>query len=311
MALHASIKVEIPKFDGRNGPVQAKFFLAQLEAVRQTQQIPQDKMQALVVQSLVYNSPAWIWYITTVADDTNKLSWDFLKQAFRNEFCKSLTLDQLHKEEAKLVKRGDESISDFFYRVKFFHQSKDFNISSDEKVEEGYRRQLDYRIRDSFLKGLPTSIVSKFMNLDVYTASSTEVLDMAIRVVRTDMTDLSHKINAVSLNSAKQPKDINTLVTEAVNSAFRSFQSGNNKQPTQRGQSNPNSNRNIPPPADKSMRPSPEELAKRSKQRCGRCRLLSVHRTRECWVPLDAQGKPFPRGRRRRADEVDAVTSLN
>ena len=267
--------MDLMKFDGRGGPIQFEAFHSNLKDLRTASGNSDEKMKAIMSSALKPQSPAWLFYHNTQRRSPEEVdTFDKMLKKFQDKYRANLPLETLFMEERKLIKEGNEKSDEFYLRCEHFHLNKDFNISADERAEEGYKRQLDRRIRDSFLKGLPSQIIHRLGNLDVYNATSQEVLQEVEKVMKTDVGSVD--VYAVEGDSAAE---------QEVAAFSHNRRSNNNQRQNQQGSYNNAS----------AKRPSFEELKARKKLQCHRCKMLVKHRAAECRVKLDANGKPLSR----------------
>lgn len=289
-----SLRLDVPKFDGRGGPTVARQFITQLKAVKAANEITDEKMLSVTISLLAPKSPAWMWYQSADSLHTDHVdTWENFLKNLSLQFQKSWTFEQQYKEEDKLVKESSESSQEFFYRCQFFHINMDCNLPADHKTEAGYKKQLDFRIRNSYLRGLPKTIVSRLTSMDTVTATSEQVFDLVQRLLVTDFgvrdsvqtVDTDYQdVSAFSHSRGKPSKP----------------QGGGGGGGARGGSYDPSRDPSRLMPCNPTLpRPSKEELALRDPMTCGRCKLNARHRTGECIVKMDIQtGKPFPSKRK-------------
>lgn len=314
-----SFKLSLPTFDGRDGPIQAHQYLAAFEACMSANKIPDTDARRIdfALTSFVHNSPAYYWAATDKFENPdNWKSYEAFKLALQTEFCKPLTLTQSLQERKQLVLRDKETPRQFYSRCLFYHRNKDFPLADTVKAEPGYTSQFKDRVKESFLAGLPASLLSRLVTLDLATASCQDILQAAS--------------NAALLLTQFQPSAASATASgpTAVDEVDAVGPPPRARRP-QRTQP-PSSGRRPPPPAPRPgapataaqvwARPSLAELRSRTLATCGRCRRLVKHRAAECFVDLN---KPPGRARPMRAkvneldnstdhtpDTVDSLTDL-
>ena len=110
----SALKMDIPKFTGKNGPIQCQSWISHLEALKEANQISDESMLHIARTSLTQDSPAWTFHFNESIMNKDAVgTWKNFIKAFREEFCRPLSLDQLQMAEQKLAKVQSETVSDF------------------------------------------------------------------------------------------------------------------------------------------------------------------------------------------------------
>lgn len=280
----SAVKIELAKYDGRRGPIQLKQFLMDLTSIQGTNNVPDARMRHLVSSAFERYSPSWYWYfnVTENAPDTIE-TYQMLRHALKVEFSRPLTLDHLQKEESKLVMTSTESVHEFFMRVKYFHNSKDFHIARDVKAQGGYQAQFDYRVRDSFVRGLPRAYVKKFHNLNVQDATSQVVLQAALQI---SVTDVGLPIDVHAVQSRERTDDDIAAIFRREMQNFQARGGGGGRgrggrgrgRGGGRGRGNGNASTGGQP-----RQVSMDELRRREKTFCNKCKKMVKHNASECF----------------------------
>lgn len=281
-----SVKIPLPSFDGLRGPIQAQQFINSMTAIFEANNVQGDRRPHLAKAAFLANSPAAIWLANEqLCNATAFATWDDMKTAITDEFCRPLTMAQTQIERRKLVMKTDETANAFFNRVRFFHNNKDFNLADAVKTTAAYKDQLALRVKESFVEGLPADLLPRLAAVNMHTITNNDLLT-AVLQAQALMPAASTSVNAISRFNKSRGK----------------------KGSSQGKPSTSSSNRSIPPPADRSKRPPPDVLRARSAQTCGRCRLMAKHRTLECFVKLDAAGNVVRT--RRPVDAIDDSAAI-
>lgn len=302
---HTSLKMDVPKFDGRDGPLQAQQFLLSIQTLIDGNAIPAERQKHLAISALAPKSPAWLWYYNQQAKDPAAMdSWANFKKLLTTEFCRPLSLDKMDKLSAALVLQSSEEISHLYQRVLFYLLSLYFDETPATKATDAYKRLFDLQHKQLFLKGLPKRVTSRLSNINISSSSSKEVLDAVYELVDTDP---SLEVSSISSFVAPPPHSADSAhssnfgpIIDAIRSSFGSSNRNNNsssksgKNKSRKGRSgghggassssSSNSGNNSYKPGS-SQRASVSTLRERELAICGRCGNSVKHRTPECQMP--------------------------
>ena len=264
------VNIPIQKYDGRMGPIQFKTFLLQLTQFKAANNYDDNVMLPLAIGYLEPRSPAWMAYSSTVMVDPQAVStYDQLLDLLRERYHTPLTLDQMHAEEQQMRMKSEESLSEFYSRCEYFHVSKDAFLTQRQRSGDGYRKQLDDRIRDTFVKGVPNHFKLRLGDLDVYNTKSIEILKKMVRVKNsTDTSGTANQANGYSQQSSNKGRN----------------------QRRGRGRGGQNNNRGSQNNAN---------TANRDLLECHKCKRMAKHRANECNATHDKFGQPIVQQQRR------------
>ena len=299
----AGINLKLQKFDGRDGPLQALEFLQDAQDILQVLNIPDANKVAFILTHFESKSPAHMWSTNTrrLLPDAFKKLTPFLK-LFMNEFCQALTLAECNAAKRKLKLKEGETVKAFYQRVQFFLHSKDFHRSDEFRSTEGYQAAFEENLKNIFVEGLPSSVVDQLAFLDINNVAAEDLLQAVLRATRNrhvGQPAQSSTVNAFQHRPPSRP----------------SFQPSRSQQA--RPSNNARARRPYPTLTSEQLayrranKPSPGVLRGRQKLTCDRCGLMAKHRARECFLPLDASGRPMQTPRPQRAQRAINEVAAN
>lgn len=287
----SGFRLELPRFSGENGPIDAQVWLDDIESFLNAQNVTDEKRKvALATTTFAPNSAAFFWYRTDKRmNPANWDTWDAFTAALRAKFCKPLTLAQQSAEQRKMLLQEKELVDAFYARCIYFQQNKDYALSDVIRASNAYKSLFDTAVKDLFLAGLPTSILSKMLAIDLASATPAAILQAATnaQLAQRQFTPQVAEVDAIrAQNNQKGKKKGNKPPGQPQNPPYQ----GPPQQPPQ-GQYRNNNNR-APPPPNRAPRPSPAELASRPLSFCQRCKRWVKHYTHECFVDLTKPPRP-------------------
>lgn len=293
-----SIKLQLPTYDGLRGPVQATQFISAMDSLFKANTITDDERQAaFALSAFVPNSPAALWLANSQLETPKDFEkWDSVKEQIKLEFCRPMTLAQNQMEKKKLQMVADEPANAFINRVRFYHHTRDFALPEQQKKEQMYKDLFDRKVKETFIDGLPASLLQKLAAVDLNTSTNAEIV--------------AHALQAQALHL---PASTSTAATPVNAVSFR----GRGGRFNQRGRGAPRGNRgrgfsNRGGGFQRRPGPSAAELAARPLRTCGKCRQRVKHKDHECFVDLLPNGQPVRPFRRpvNSTEDNDAATSF-
>lgn len=286
-----SIKLSLPSFDGLKGPVQASQFLASMETLFTANDIRAPERQiALATAALTPESPASLWLTNYLLDAGAAFtSWKDFSVALAAEFCRPLSVSQNLIAKKGLTLKAGEATNVFFQRVKYYHHNRDYQLPAATKAEQAYKDGLSARIKESFVEGLPSSLLAKMAAVNFNTVTNDELIDASLQA-------------QALLPPTTAPTAATLSPVSAIN--FRGRGRG-----TFRGRGffrGRGRGRGAPRGATPQRRPGPSqaELLARPWNICTACNKRVKHRSNECFQAANFNPSSFSR-------QVNAVNSAN
>ena len=265
-----AVRLTLPLFDGLKGPVQCSQFLNSIESVFQAQNVPEQRKHHMCMTAFQQGSPAATWLDNIRIEEPDACAdWTHFRQAIEDEFCRPWTLAQHQLFKKTLVLKPEETANGFYNRVRFYHNTKDFQILPAVRATDAYKSQFSARVKETFLEGLPADLLARLAAVDTATIT---IADLVARVVQAQalVPAASHQVSEIS-------QEVAPIYNNRSSGGFRGRGRGRGRGGYQRSQSSNFANK---------PRPSPQELASRQLQQCGRCKRMAKHRTNECRVDL-------------------------
>lgn len=296
-----TVHIKVAKFDGKHGPVQAQNFINKLESVMNILKIDDGLKADFFLTHLEPNSPADLWASNKArlrARDFKK--YTYVKAQFEQRYFKPLTLAQ-NVDAMKKLKLGEaEDPGNFFEKIVNFCHNKDFHLSATEREEDGYERAFNEMVKSLFLQGLPSTMLDKMSHVDQTLSSGEDLLSHAMRIFKNTqlLKPATPAVNAFAMQRGRGGYRGRGYSRGRGRGGQRGGGYGNRPPPSS---SSTSSHSHQLSPAQlqyrKDNKPSKEVLAARANEVCNRCNQLTKHRGRECFVSLDAHGRPLRKGK--------------
>ena len=290
-----SIKYDLPKFTGEQGPAEAENFMSSVSAILSANEVAEARRVPIAQTAFKINSAAWTWLQQAAQLTPSVLAdWDALKSAIRAEFCKRQTISTLLKAKALLRLKPEETPNGLYRRVQLYLLNKDFHLESSVKSSDSYKQLFDYQLRDIFIEGVPPNLLNRLTGLDITSASSEAVLDAVNHAA--DLSETASRTAAV--HAIEQPSDEVDAIQRRPGTFSRqhNFNTNRSRQQSnqQRYQGQPQFSQQ-PRRGDTDQRrpgPSRETLRNRQLLECFQCHRMVKHRANECWQRTLASSQP-------------------
>ena len=282
----ASLRVELPKFDGSGGPVQALSFLRSVNHAMRAGNLNAQRIAGVVAGALTQGSSAETWLATLT--DAQIASWDDLEPLFRARFVRAMTIPEIRRMQADLRQKPSEAVADFRDRCMVSLSAEDVMLTDDQKAEVGYATNYQRRLKRAFLSGLKSAIVDKMVGVNAETATMEELVTMA-----TNAEVLAGCAPQSQAFGVSEVSDFDKAVEAAMVRRFGPSRGrggprgGATRGGGGRGAAADNGGRNLPALSDPGY-------ASRPKQPCGRCGMKVKHRQHECVVDLENRRRRQP-----------------
>lgn len=297
-----SIKLSLPVFDGTKGPVQAAQFIDSMTAIFHANDVNDARQPYLAQAAFTPDSAAAIWLANEkLCDAANFATWTLMQAKIRAEFCRPLTLAQNQLEKKKLVLRQDETASQFYNRVRFYMNTRDFALTPNQRAADGYILQYNTRVKETFVEGLSQTLLNKLAAVDISATTPAELV-AAVTQAQSLLLANPNQVNAISNNQRGRGRGRGRGGNQQQQQ-YQPQQQQYQQQPRPGGGGGGrgyNNNAGARRPG-----PSSQDLAQRQKAQCGRCMQWVKHRRAECWVELKPDGTPVRPVRR----NVNAITN--
>ena len=173
----ASLRVDVPKFDGSGGPVQALSFLRAVNSAMRAGNLNAQRMAGVMASALTQGSEAETW-LATLADD-QIADWAVLEPLFRGRFVRALAIPEIQRMHAELKQKPSETVAAFRDRCIVSLSVEDIMLTAVQKQEVGYATNYQRRLRMAFLSGLKAAIVDKMVGVNAEVATIEELVQMA------------------------------------------------------------------------------------------------------------------------------------
>ena len=281
-----SIKLSLPTFDGLKGPVQAQQFIDSMATLFQANDIQANPRRiALASAALTPESPASLWLTNRKLDNGEFTTWNEFATELQAEFCRPLTVSQNLVAKKQLLLKAGETTNIFFQRVKYYHHNRDFQIPAATKTQQAYRDGLNNRIKETFIEGLPSSLLTKMAAVNFNTVTNDQLIEASLQA-------------QALLPSSTTPSAATAPPVDVISQRGRGRGRGGFRG-RGRGRGFPQRRGDTP---QRRPGPSQAELDSRPWNICGTCQKRVKHRSNECFRLLPSNFPSFSR-------QVAAVTT--
>lgn len=156
--IRKQIPINIAPFTGQEGHMETIFWLMNVANIRETANLSNRKIIALMSNKFVPNSAAWYFCaIDKLKNPSNWTTFDNVATAIIKQFCKGMTTEEEARYKKKLVWKPEEPIENLIGRIEMFIGTID-DTHQIEVEEEEYNAVKAWRTRNMLLEVLDQNI---------------------------------------------------------------------------------------------------------------------------------------------------------
>jgi hypothetical protein len=185
------VKLQLPKFDGTETPLQARVFMRKAEAFGAVLNYNGEQIAQAVCFALHGAASRWIGTYEE-AEDPAIDDWDTLKDLFQERFCRPLSSTEISRLIKDLKQKENESVDEFHDRCQEIQYLQEASL--DQKVRSSidnaaFAELHKEGVLQKFLNGLQAKFRDKVANDS--TATSLEAFLRAARRAESSFRDTS------------------------------------------------------------------------------------------------------------------------